>query len=165
MQEAYVRLCQVEDPADIRTPHSYLFKTARNLALDFVKRSETRLSDSLEELLDGQLPQVERSTDATFEEVANDEEFSQFCDAVRHLPLQCRRAFVLKKVYGYSQKEIAREMGISENTVEKHVALGLRRCLHYMQRRSGQPQRQTARATRSAGPSRVRAVSLKEPGA
>jgi RNA polymerase sigma-70 factor (ECF subfamily) len=47
---------------------------------------------------------------------------------VAQLPLQCRRAFLLKKVYGLSQKEIAGYLGISESTVEKHVAKGLLHC-------------------------------------
>ncbi|MBT5330464.1 MAG: sigma-70 region 4 domain-containing protein, partial [Porticoccaceae bacterium] len=38
----------------------------------------------------------------------------------------------LKKVYGYSQREIAEELGISENTVEKHVALGVKRCTLFL---------------------------------
>ena len=53
---------------------------------------------------------------------------------MRRLPVQCRRVFVLKKVYSYSQKEIAEELGISEKSVEKHMALGLQRCRDYMER-------------------------------
>ena len=71
--------------------------------------------------------------DSTYREAASHEEFGQFCDAVRHLPLQCRRVFVLKKVYNYSQKEISEELGISASTVEKHIALGIRRCSAYLQ--------------------------------
>jgi RNA polymerase sigma-70 factor (ECF subfamily) len=43
--------------------------------------------------------------------------------------------FVLKKVYNYSQKEISEELGISVSTVEKHTALGIRRCRTYLQNR------------------------------
>ena len=39
VQETYVRVCQVKHPEDIRQPRSYLFRTARNLALDYLKRS------------------------------------------------------------------------------------------------------------------------------
>src|SRR3546814_4149962 len=42
------------------------------------------------------------------------------------LPAKCREAFVLRKVQGLSQREIAGRMRISENTVEKHVGKGLR---------------------------------------
>src|SRR3546814_20809608 len=42
------------------------------------------------------------------------------------LPAKCREAFVLRKVQGLSQREIAGRLRISENTVEKHVGTGLR---------------------------------------
>ena len=35
-------------------------------------------------------------------------------------------------VYGYSQREIAAELGLAQSTVEKHVALAVRRCAGYM---------------------------------
>jgi DNA-directed RNA polymerase specialized sigma24 family protein len=48
------------------------------------------------------------------------------------LPLQCRRAFLLKKAYGLSRKEIASYMGITESTVQKHVAKGVMLCAEYL---------------------------------
>ena len=142
VQETYVRVCQIEGKDTIREPRSFLFKTARNLALDHVKRAESRLAVSVEDIGDSEIGASDLTVDETFDRVASDQEFCQFCDAVRHLPVQCRRAFVLKKVYGCSQREIAREMNISESTVEKHIAQGIKRCSYFMmqhgeQRRSG----------------------------
>jgi RNA polymerase sigma-70 factor (ECF subfamily) len=74
--------------------------------------------------------------DETFHNNATQQEFKLFCDAVRALPKQCRRAFVLKKVYGYSLKEIAQELEISEKTVEKHIAEGIKRCTLFMRRQT-----------------------------
>jgi len=48
--------------------------------------------------------------------------------AVASLPARCRQVFTLRKVYGLSQKEIAAELKISENTVEQHLAKGTRLC-------------------------------------
>lgn len=133
VQETYVRACQTERKTIINTPRSYLLKTARHLALDHVKRAETRLSVHLEE--DDEAPQPGRDSllDETFAEVASNEEFALFCEAVRHLPVQCRRAFVLKKVYGYSRKEIAEIMGLTENTVQTQIARGMKRCTYFME--------------------------------
>jgi RNA polymerase sigma-70 factor (ECF subfamily) len=36
--------------------------------------------------------------------------------------------FTLRAVYGLSQREIAARLAISENTVEKQMSKGLRRC-------------------------------------
>lgn len=132
VQETYVRVCQMERKDDIRKPRSFLFKTVHNLALDHVKRAESRLVVSVEECGESGFDQFERRADETFDQVASNEEFSLFCEAVRLLPVQCRRAFVLKKVYGYSQREIARKMNLSESTVEKHIAQGIKRCTYFM---------------------------------
>ena len=146
VQETYVRLCQVGAPEKIKYPKSYLYKTARNLALDSLKRADNRITESWHEDVDGDLVRLAR--DDTFEQAASSEEFGRFCEAVRQLPIQARRVFVLKKVYGYSQREIASELGLAESTVEKHVALAIRRCTVFMCERqwleSGQGNRKVA---------------------
>lgn len=132
VQETYVRVCQIERKDRILEPRSFLFKTAHNLALDYVKRAESRLVVSVEDYRESEPLGPDRTTDDTFDKVSTNEEFYQFCEAVRLLPVQCRRAFVLKKVYGYTQREIAKEMTISESTVEKHIAEGIKRCNYFM---------------------------------
>jgi RNA polymerase sigma-70 factor (ECF subfamily) len=134
VQETYVRVCQADGVDRIRAPRSFLFKTARNLALDHVKRAEYRLSVSADDAPEGERGWLDHPSDDTFAQVSSNEEFARFCEAVRQLPMQCRRAFVLRKVYGYSQREIAAEMKLSENTVEKHIATGIRNCAHFMRR-------------------------------
>ncbi len=136
VQETYVRVCQVEKQDEIQYPRSFMLKTARNLALDHVKRSETRLSNSLDDDLEAEFTNTYGCHDDTYNRVAANQEFAMFCEVVRELPLQCRRAFVLKKVYGYSQKEIAENLKISESTVEKHIANGIRRCTVLMKART-----------------------------
>nr|WP_293855648.1 sigma-70 family RNA polymerase sigma factor [Steroidobacter sp.] len=128
VQETYVLVCQFKHDKEIRRPQGFMVKTARNLALDHVKRAEWRLASSLDEQMEALIEAGADTSDATFKQAASDEEFARFCEVVRQLPVQCRRVFVLKKVYGYSQKEIARELGLSEHTVEKHVAKGIELC-------------------------------------
>lgn len=129
MQEAYVRVCQVEKLEDIKYPRAFLLRTAKNLALDYVKSAGVRLTEGMDE---EELGLAAQGADTTYAQVAAREEFAMFCEAVRYLPEQCRRAFVLKKVYGYSQREIARFMEISESTVEKHIASGMKHCNSYL---------------------------------
>lgn len=132
VQDTYVRVFQAGGKVDIRTPQSFLFKTARNLAIDYAKSSETRLSFYTDSEQDLELASARYGNDETFNQVAADEEFAKFCDAVRHLPVQCRRVFVLKKVYGLTQREIAEELSIKESTVEKHISAGSKRCSVFM---------------------------------
>jgi RNA polymerase sigma factor (sigma-70 family) len=134
VQETYVRMLLVDEPSKIENPKSYLFKIARNLALDSVKSAASRLTESWDDSMDGDAVGPSHDYDETFERAASSEEFGHFCEAVRQLPKQARRVFVLKKVYGYSQREIARELGIAESTVEKHISLAVRRCSIYMRK-------------------------------
>ncbi|MFT7558254.1 MAG: RNA polymerase sigma factor (sigma-70 family) [Flavobacteriales bacterium] len=127
VQETYVRVCQV-DSERIQHPRSFLYRTARNLAFDHLKKAETRLVSSIDDEPDPEWLLAGDVTDETFERAAANQEFGNFCEAVRQLPQQCRKAFVLKKVYGYTQKEIAQQLELSESTVEKHIANGIKRC-------------------------------------
>ncbi|GGY84385.1 hypothetical protein GCM10011613_31640 [Cellvibrio zantedeschiae] len=134
VQETYVRICEISNEEPIKSPRSFMYRIVKNLALDHVKRAENRLSISLDDSEHADIQELIEQTgeDSTFNTVASKEEFELFCRAVRELPIQCRRVFVMKKVYGYSQKEIAADLNISESTVEKHIAFGIKRCFHYM---------------------------------
>ena len=130
VQETYVRICQIEKKENIKQPRSFLLKTAKNLAFDHLKKAETRLVDSVDDMTEFDC--FVSADDEVFQQVATDREFGQYCQAIRQLPIRCRKVFVLKKVYGYSQKEIAQKLKISESTVEKHIAIGVKRCTYYL---------------------------------
>lgn len=135
VQETYVRVCQVKQPASITHPRSFMLKTAKNLALDHIKRADHRLTVRLD--LDAEDdPALASQQDDPYRRAAGEQEFAQFCESVRQLPIQCRKVFVLKKVYGYSQQDIAKQLGISQSTVEKHIALGIKRCAQFLEQKN-----------------------------
>jgi RNA polymerase sigma-70 factor (ECF subfamily) len=53
-------------------------------------------------------------------------ELGVLVEALEALPPRCREVVVLRKVDGLSQREVAAEMGIAEDTVEKQIAKGMR---------------------------------------
>jgi len=69
---------------------------------------------------------------AKINEVESKEKFRLFCAAVRDLPPQCRKAFIMKRVFGFSIRDISTKLGISESTTEKHIAKGVLRCADYL---------------------------------
>lgn len=132
VQETYVRICQIKNTENISSPKSFIYKTARNLALDYQKQANIRLVDGIDNMEALEQLLVEHQQDEMYEKALTDSEFSNFCEAIRLLPVQCRKVFVLKKVYGYSQREIAAQLNLSESTVEKHIATGMKRCTQFM---------------------------------
>lgn len=130
VQETFVRSYEAERDRPIRHPRAFMFRTAKHIALNHIQRSDQRLVDSFEDFIEPDALMQSESVEAQFE---SKERFVMFCRAVRTLPAQCRRAFILKKVYGLSQKEVAEYLGIAESTVEKHVAKGLLDCWTYLQ--------------------------------
>lgn len=130
LQETYIRVCAASEKTVITNPQSFMLKTAQNLAYNFINTAYHRRVQ-LEDFSSHRLEQLSPELETQFE---SRERFLGFCRAVRALPLQCRRVFILSKVYGFSQQEIAAYLDISESTVEKHIAKGLLLCRETMRR-------------------------------
>lgn len=122
VQETFLHSYAASRQQTIRNPQAFMVKTARNIALNHLNRAENRLNRSLEGISEEHLDAVTRTLE---DEYQSREVFMVFCRAVAALPSGCRRVFILKKVYGLSQKEIAEHLGIAGSTVEKHVAKGI----------------------------------------
>ncbi len=128
VQETYIRLRRAVLSQEIQNPQSYLYRTARNLALDSIKKVANSRSVEWQESAN----YAATHDDVVINAIDRAETFRRLCEAVDRLPPRAQSVFVLKKVYGYTQREIATELKISESTVENHVALALRRCNEYM---------------------------------
>ncbi len=132
VQETFLRCYQAAEKTTIRHPRSFMLTTAKNLALNHVARADNHLVSGVASFEDSAVP-LYRDNEPRKDDPELQEEFLLLCQAVRTLPVQCRRAFILKKVYGLSRKEIATYMGIAESTVQKHIAKGVLLCAEYLQ--------------------------------
>ena len=129
LQDTYIHAIEAEKVTSIHTPKAFLYKVCKNLALNHHARGAQKLTDYIADFDDlGVL-----STEASIEDkIEQENRFAEFCHGVKQLPPQCRRAFVLKKVYGLANKEIAERLNITVSTVDKHLARGLVRCRNYL---------------------------------
>lgn len=132
VHETFLQTYAAEIRTHIRSPRAFLYKTAKNTALKHLEKCANRLTDHMGDMEESAVSSDVNSTEA---QVESQERFIAFCRAVRTLPLQCRRAFILRKVYGLTHKEIAGQLGISVSTVEKHLAHGIIKCNEYMRAR------------------------------
>jgi len=131
VQETFVKSYEADLKQEIKYARSYMLKTAKNLALNHIAKWDNKYNDSLEDFVE---PPVQLSSANLESEFESKERFLQFCRATEQLTSSVRKSFVLKKVYGLSQKEIAQYLNLSESTVEKHIAKGLLSCAKHMER-------------------------------
>ncbi|KRB05005.1 sigma-70 family RNA polymerase sigma factor [Lysobacter sp. Root690] len=122
-QEIYVRVYEAAGRARPHQPKSFLFATARHLMTDRLRRGRVVSIEpvgdfeSLNVLVDEVTP--ERRLGAR-------QNLRRLADAFDLLPDRCREVVWLRRVEELPQKEVAARMGITEKTVEKQVAKGMR---------------------------------------
>lgn len=125
VQEAFVRAFEAEKNGDVKFPKAFLFKVAKHIALNELSRKSSRLTITIGEI--GGLDVIGSKT--LLEQKL---EVAQFLDSlsvvVGSLPPQCQKVLIMRKVYGFSHKEIAGRLAVSVKTVEKHLTKALLRC-------------------------------------
>lgn len=134
VQDAFLRVLKANELNELKSPKAFLFATARNLALDTVRRSKIIQFDSLTE---NELSDVIDVCEPIPESIERNQELELLTKAIQSLPSKCRRIFTLRKVYCMSQRDIAQEMGVSINTVATQLKIGVRKCSAYMLEHSG----------------------------
>lgn len=122
VQETYSRLITMESVADIRNVRSYLYQVAHSVLVLHIRRSKIIPIEAL-----GELDAVEVATaEASPEDfLIGRDELSGLFTVISGLPQRIRDVFILRRVDGLSQREVAQKLGLSESTVEKHMSRGI----------------------------------------
>ncbi len=131
VQETFSRLIKAHESGPIVNPRAFLFVTARNFALNQLRHMRYTRPQGGESI--DPLSIVDEVTSPP-ESVAKQEELRHLVQAIQSLPKRCRQVVTLRKIYGFSQKEVAEKMGISVHTVEAQSVIGLHKCIaHFRQ--------------------------------
>lgn len=130
VQEAFVKAIEANNKSHVKHPKPYMYQTVKNLALNEIKKKS---GNDVQSLGDFDLDIVLQTSHSLEEQFESRQRFELFCKAARSLPVKCRRVYVLRKVYGFSQKEIANKLGISIKTVEAHLTKAIIRSAEYME--------------------------------
>jgi RNA polymerase sigma-70 factor (ECF subfamily) len=131
LQETYLRLLglSTEQRAGVRSVQAFALTTARHVAVDWIRRRQVVGMDVVDNL--DAVP-VTGEEGGLEDLVSTHQQLMQIAEAVDSLPERCREVFTLRRVYGLSQKEIARQLRISDKTVEQHLVQGMRRCARFL---------------------------------
>ena len=132
VQETYARLLRVSDPQRLGHVRAYLFTTARNLAIDHVRRARRTPVDpigyatafSLLELAPGAADVLDHA-----------QRYEAMLAALATLPERCREVMLLRYVDGFSAPEIAVHLGLAAATVRVHLMKGVRDCAQFFRAR------------------------------
>lgn len=132
-QEAFLRAYTAEQETDIQQPKSFLFRIARNVAVSELRLKSRQITDYIEDKASADVLLGEWTLE---DEVTAHEKLGIHCEAVSTLPPQCRRVYLMRKVYGMPHKEIAERLEIAVSTVEKHLMKGVELCTKYVHDKS-----------------------------
>lgn len=121
VQEAYCRLAMLESVDHIEAPDAYFFSIVRNLLLRKLKRQRIVPFETIAEIESWQdeRPSPERVAAARMD-------VQKVLALIERLPERCRRIVYLRKIEGWSQREIADHIGATEKAVEKQIWLGIK---------------------------------------
>lgn len=128
MQESFAKACAA--PLDAAaSPRAYLFRIARNLAIDEARR---RQRSPVRYTIDPLALSVPAPALSPEEEVLAAEAEGLVEAAIASLPERQRTALLLFKLERLPYKEIAKRMGRSHRSVEKYVADALEHCHRFV---------------------------------
>lgn len=123
IQECYALMMSMEDVDHIKDVRSYLLAAARSVVLQGLRRAKVVHIESVGEI--GRLG-IASETPSPESHASGVQELRHLERCVAQLPERCREVFLMRKMNGLSQRQIAERLGISENTVEKHMVKALK---------------------------------------
>ena len=122
-QDVYEQVCEAARDEIPENTKAFVFRTARNLIIDRFRHEQVVSIEAVPDLeaieLAADVPGPDRTALAR-------SELRRVQAAVDSLPPRCREAIVLGRIEGLPGREIAARMGITEQTVSKHLKQGIR---------------------------------------
>lgn len=125
VQETFLRMLRYRQRRDIHEVRALLFRVAASVVADHRRQARMRpwdrhcSMDSLEVV--SSEPQPDRI-------LSDQQDLLCVKEAIGQLPPRCRQIFLLQRFENLSYRDIARQLGISERTVENQIAHALAVC-------------------------------------
>jgi RNA polymerase sigma factor (sigma-70 family) len=127
-QETFLRFAEQGGNGVIVEDRSYLYRTARNLAIDHIRRTHRHRTDVTAH---ADLADIAADLPGAEEVVAGRERLDRLRAAIEALPERTRQVFVLHRIEELTYAEVATRLGISESSVQKHLARALQHVVQH----------------------------------
>ena len=133
VQETFIRTIQhLSKGKAVDSPKGFLFTTARNLITSMFYRGRKHTDTHSAPYMDDFTSPI--CGDAPEHRLMLQQKLDAFCVAIAALPKRYQEAFVRRRVWGESCREISDAMQLSEKAVANYTALGWKRLLVYCEK-------------------------------
>lgn len=121
VQETYARLIATESVEAIRNVKAYTFQAAHSVIASHLRRAKVVSFQTVSDMDELGATTNEPSPE---EQAIGHQELQRLARAIARLPGKTRDVFVLRRIEGLSQREVAQRLKLAESTVEKHMSRG-----------------------------------------
>ena len=131
VQDVFYRLSTRTDQAVLERPEAYVFQIAANLLRDRARREATKRAFT---------KQLTDQKENAFEELSPErvllgkQKVVELKKALNELPERTRSVFLLHRFEEFKYREIAKHLGISMSSVEKHMMDAIKHLTHRLGR-------------------------------
>ena len=125
VQEAFLRIATHRGAEKIKNPRGFLFRIARNLIFDTLRRGKVRYYYARSESAIAVDHSSLQKSGSAEQAVSSREDLELILQAIETLPPRCKQVFLLQRDEELSYARIAERMGISESMVQKHMSKAL----------------------------------------
>jgi RNA polymerase sigma-70 factor (ECF subfamily) len=128
-QEAYLKVSGASKKKTIDYPQPFLYQTAKNLALDYLRKQKVRNTKLVEKMDDISYEQISDNVPTPDIAIQASQELNQLLNLLEKQPKRRREMLILNRVHGWKHSEIADHFGVSKSAVEKNIRIALAHCL------------------------------------
>ena len=131
VHDVCVQLLEAPEKEGVRVPLALLRKITHDRAVSHYRSERRRQAWVDEQAL---LPEVACAAPGPERCLEASDELECLCAAIAELPPRCQQVFVMHKIHELPQQVVAEQLGISLKAVEKHLRVGMSKCLAWLER-------------------------------
>jgi RNA polymerase sigma-70 factor (ECF subfamily) len=127
-QDVFVKIWEKKNQIEARNIEPFLYKLIRNNCIDYIKKVkfiDNKKQEWGNQIKFEELYHIDFVRDEPYMLIHN-ELRSEIEATIKNLPERCREVFMLSRIDGLKNREIAEKLGINIKNVERHISRAIR---------------------------------------